>query len=166
MIGDDGIDWNKHWSEVQLDITDAPVDEFKWCKRHLPKHIFAVCELGCGPARYAHAWKSLGGQYYGIDLSNIAIAKAKSLHLEISDNFIVGENINISMFGRQFDVVFTNAHLQHVLNSKKVAIFKNVEKCLKPDGIIVLKCEKHDVQTDTTMTYGKLSSMFNDLGFK
>ena len=163
-VGSDNIDWNNHWSNVQTEITDAMVKELEWTFNSLPKGKFQILEVGCGPARYCRAWTEIGGEYFGIDFSDVAIEKAKILHP--NNFFICANNYEVSIFGRMFDVIFTNTHLQHVANMNKNFLFEEFRKVLSQDGILILANEKDDVDSNTTMTYDKFKSFVEGHGFK
>jgi 2-polyprenyl-3-methyl-5-hydroxy-6-metoxy-1,4-benzoquinol methylase len=164
-IGDDGINWDDNWTHIQVIVEDAPVSEFAWCRNLIPEK-FTVCELGCGPGRYANAWKQLGGVYYGIDMSPVAIRRAKEMHPDIADHFIQANNSEIHLFGTAFDIVFTNAHLQHIDNTKKAYLFRRVTEHIRLGGLILMKCEKHDVDTKTTINKDRLVDMIKGFGFE
>lgn len=162
--GDDGIDWDNHWQNVQTVIENALVKELDWFFELLPKGKFSVLEIGCGPARYCNAWELIGGEYYGIDMSPVAIDKAKQLHP--NNIFMLGFNHEVRTFGRTFDVVFTNTHLQHVNNMNKNFLIQEIYKVLPIDGLFITNMEKDDVDTNTTMIHDKWKDFVEAHGFK
>jgi SAM-dependent methyltransferase len=163
-IGDDNIDWDNHWKNIQKDISDAQPRELEWFFNYLPKGQFDVLEIGCGPARYCNAWELIGGHYFGLDFSEEAIAIARKLHP--NNQFIHGFNHEVRTFGRTFDVVFTNTHLQHVANINKNFLLQEIHKVLNLEGILITNLEKDDQDTNTTMTYQKWKDFVESHGFK
>lgn len=163
-LGSDDIDWNKHWREVQTENVDADISDLKWFIDLLPKNKFTVVELGCGYGRYAKIWKELNGEYFGIDFSEEAIKRARLHNPDIT--FIQGFNYELGMFGRRFDVVFTNTHLQHVDNVLKNFLFEHIRQNLSQDGLLIANFEKDDANTKTTLLFDKFKSLTESYGFR
>lgn len=167
--GDDDIDWDLHWTDVQLDVLESEqrvldAHVFSWVVDSLPTTPFKVLEIGCGPAIYALAWESVGGSYNGLDFSEIAIGKAKARRPECQ--FIIGHNSHVKEFGLTFDVVYTSAHLQHVANANKFYLFKQLYDVLTPSGLLVTMNEKHDVDSKTTFLRDNYIKFVESCGFK
>ncbi len=163
-IGADGIRWDDHWQYIQLDIQDAKVKDLEWTFDYLPKRQFSILEVGCGPARYCNAWELIGGHYSGLDFSEVAITKAKELHP--NNQFIRGFNYEVGIFGRTFDVIFTNTHLQHCFNREKPFLIQQVYKYLNPEGLFINNLEKDDIQTGTTMLKDEWVKLVESHNFK
>ena len=97
-------------------------------------------------------------------MSPVAIDKAKALHP--NNMFILGINHEIDKFGKGFDVIFTNAHLQHVANTNKNYLFQQIVKNLFRGGLLITAAEKHDVDSRTTMLKDKWIEFVRGYGFK
>lgn len=164
QIGDDNIDWDLNWQTVQTNEKDADVKSLDWFFTYLPDGKFSVLEIGCGIGRFANAFKLIGGDYYGIDFSEVAIHKARILHPEA--HFFRGFNTEVRIFGITFNVVFTNTHLQHVNNYNKNFLFSEIHKVVSPQGLFILSAEKHDYDAKTTITKDKLITTIESHGFK
>jgi 2-polyprenyl-3-methyl-5-hydroxy-6-metoxy-1,4-benzoquinol methylase len=164
-MSDDNIDWNKHWNEIQTGRIDMILDgryNFDYFRYLLPER-FDILELGCGVGLWTSAWKSVGGKYTGIDASDVAINEARSYHPESRYELINVENFD---FNNEFDVVFTNTFLQHILNEKKESIFERANKALRNNGLMVCQCEKNDVDTITTMSKDRYIELAKRHGFE
>lgn len=164
QIGSDSIDWNKHWSEVQTNVTDADVTSLSWVVDYLPKRPCSVLEIGCGIGRFCNAWSKLNIDYYGLDFSEVAISKARQLHP--NNQFIRAFAYEVRMFNMTFDIIFTNTFLQHVANMDKNFLFEEIPKVLKPEGLLILSAEKNDVNTYTTMQKDLLIEFLKYRGFQ
>lgn len=162
--GDDDIDWDHHWESVENNVTYYDdVKVFDYFIKYIPQFDFKICELGCGPARWAPVWGKIYGKYYGIDSSPKAIDRATKKFP--NNKFICNPAWHLYEFNEAFDVVFTNTFLQHVKNENKDLIVRNVRNCLRPYGLFITQ-EKSDVDSKTTMVAPKWIKFVSDRGFE
>jgi len=152
-IGDDGIDWTYHWEIEQKDVQDFdddPRKTFDYFVDLLPKPPFKVLDLGCGIGKWNLLWRKLGAIYEGLDACPSAIDIAKRRHPELKFYLMRAEEMD---FKEEYDVVFTNAVLQHIKHENKRKLMPKIWKALKPSGLFIMQ-EKCDVDTETTFTRG------------
>lgn len=163
-IGDDGTIWNEHWDKVQTENSFEPSKSLEQYFIYLPKGQFNILEIGCGFGKWGNAWQLIGGHYYGIDFSEVAIKRARDNYPNCQ--FILGDNLEIEKFGISFQVVYTCTHLQHVNNMKKNILMDKIHKCLSFGGIFIPHLEKDDITTTTTMEWNLWKQFIESHGFK
>lgn len=145
-IGDDNIDWNKHWTEHKEDKDFYNVNAFDYFADLLPKN-FRVLDIGCGSCKFYPLFKRLGcNEYVGVDFSARALNLASQKFPKVKVMLMRVEEIDINSY---FDLVFSNTFFQHTSMETKRKIFPKVWKSLKENGFLVIQ-EKSDVTTDTT----------------
>lgn len=147
-VGDNGIDWDKHWQEHSSDSDFHDVKAFDYFRNLLPEN-FDVLDLGCGSCKWYPAFKKAGARrYVGVDFSPVAVSLAKKKFHDVEVYLMKAEDIN---FHEEFDLVFTHTFLQHTKLKTKRKLIPRIWKALKPSGIFVIQ-EKCDVKTETTFT--------------
>lgn len=92
-----------------------------------------VLELGCFEGNGAQALLPFVGDYdyTGIDISSVAIEKARGLNLP-NANFVAGDAANTGLPAENFDVVFGSAVLHHLPWQQSVL---EVRRLLRPGGL-------------------------------
>jgi ubiquinone/menaquinone biosynthesis C-methylase UbiE len=162
-VGEDNIDWDRNWTEVQKNsIYYEDVSFFNYIREYLPSS-FKILELGCGVALWAQVWMKLHGEYYGIDFSPEAINKARQKFPQCK--FILDSVYNMDKFNEKFDVVFTNTFLQHIKNENKGLIYSKIHSILNNNGLLLTQ-EKADVDTPTTMIKDRHIEFIKKHGFQ
>jgi len=102
----------------------------------LPKgKLLDILDLGCGPGRDLHHFKSLGHNPMGLDGSKTfcEMAQQYSNCPTLHQNF---SNIDLSAY--QFNGVFANASLFHVPKIKLPNVLRKIHDSLSPDGILFM----------------------------
>ena len=93
-----------------------------------------VLEIGCGDGRIIHCLADKAGEITGIDISKVAIEKAKDiLKKKLNTKLYVADNIRF-LPDNYFDLIFEITTFQHML---KVHIMEYVAQCyqkVKDDG--------------------------------
>jgi len=100
----------------------------------LPKNKpLDILDLGCGPGRDMHHFKSLGHKPIGLDGSRSFCDMAT----EFSGCPTIHQSfVNMDLSDYQFDGVFANASLFHVPATELLNVLKKLRECLLPDGIL------------------------------
>jgi SAM-dependent methyltransferase len=93
----------------------------------------AILDLGCGPGRDLHHFRSLGHEAVGLDASQqfVAMARAHSgcevLHQDI---------LTMRLPESRFDGIFANASLFHVPSQELPRVLLELFRALKPRGVL------------------------------
>ncbi|KPV62502.1 MAG: hypothetical protein AOA66_1319 [Candidatus Bathyarchaeota archaeon BA2] len=158
-----GTDWDKEVDRVlqydrEIFFTHSPmVDKVA---RYKPSG--KVLDAGCGIGRFIEVFKSKGFQYVGIDQSGYAIETAKRFHSD--DTFIQAFLWDID-FKDEFDVIFSNAVLQHNTLDGKKKILHAFYRALKPSGILCFAESTVKRETRTQLTYEGWLNLVRSFGF-
>lgn len=99
-----------------------------------PDGIFL--DLGCGIGRIARHISPRVGQYWGIDVSEHMIERARAEHVNYDNvSFVVGNGVDLGEFGSNtFDYVFTCLLFQHIFPLNTISYIKEVYRVLKEGG--------------------------------
>ncbi|MEO1889486.1 MAG: class I SAM-dependent methyltransferase [Cycloclasticus sp.] len=100
----------------------------------LPKNqALDILDLGCGPGRDLHHFKSLGHNAIGLDGSKTfcEMATAHSDCPTINESFV-----NMDLSNHKFHGIFANASLFHVPANELLNVLKKLFECLLPGGIL------------------------------
>ncbi|MBL4887331.1 MAG: class I SAM-dependent methyltransferase [Flavobacteriaceae bacterium] len=100
----------------------------------LPKNIpLDILDIGCGPGRDMHHFKSLGHNPVGLDGSKTfcEMATAHTGCPTINESFV---NMNLADY--KFHGIFANAALFHVPAGELLTVLKKLRNCLLPKGIL------------------------------
>lgn len=92
-----------------------------------------ILDMGCGPGRDVHYFKSLGHNPIGLDgcLSFCEMARAYSGCDIWHQSFLT-----LNLPDHYFDAVFANASLFHVPSKQLPRVLKQLHATLKPNGIL------------------------------
>ncbi len=104
-----------------------------------------LLDLGCSVGLLSKLWVDAGYIVIGIDQVKEAIKIAKIKVPEARFYIMNAEFLN---FYELFDIVFTRAVLQHVHREDKPVIMEQIQKVLKPDGLLLIWEDTIDPQTD------------------
>jgi len=98
-----------------------------------------VLDAGCGDGRIAYEIQKLGHKVLGIDILETSIQYAKILvpdaEFKVADLVNLGED---KTFFEKFDYVNCVEVIEHVYPDYQLAVVKNLNKTLKPNGKIVI----------------------------
>jgi 2-polyprenyl-3-methyl-5-hydroxy-6-metoxy-1,4-benzoquinol methylase len=93
----------------------------------------SVLDIGCGRGDILKAFKEIGCNVAGIDLSEEAI----SLCMPIEVRQINVENeININNYEKKFDIIFSKSLIEHL--KEPIKFFEYSKKMLKEDGMLIV----------------------------
>lgn len=110
-----------------------------------------ILDLGCGPGRDLHHFKSLGHNPIGLDGSHAFcdMAKQHSGCKTLHQSF--GE-LDLSNF--MFDGVFSNASIFHVPKNKLPEVLSKIHNCLRAKGILFMSNPRGDGELWKGQRYG------------
>ncbi len=94
---------------------------------------YAILDLGCGPGRDLHYFKSLGHEAIGLEGSTelVEMARRYSGCEVLHQDFMA-----LELPESRFDGVFANASLFHVPSQELPRVLRELHACLKPDGVL------------------------------
>ncbi len=94
---------------------------------------YSVLDLGCGPGRDLHYFRSLGHDVVGLDGSKelVAMARHYSGCEVLHQDFLA-----LELPDSRFDGVFANASLFHVPSQELPRVLRELHAALKPDGVL------------------------------
>lgn len=99
-------------------------------------------DFGCGVGRLSRALAKYFRDYYGVDISENMIRKAKELNLSIPNcTFILNTDDHLHVFSNNyFDMIYTNIVLQHLPGKSTIKsyIFEFI-RILKKGGLLVFQ---------------------------
>ncbi len=94
---------------------------------------FTILDLGCGPGRDLHYFKSLGHEAVGLDGAAAFVAMAR----DYTGCEVVHRNfLAMDLAPGRFDGVFANASLFHVPTADLPQVLRQLAAALKPRGVL------------------------------
>ncbi len=94
---------------------------------------YAVLDLGCGPGRDLHYFRSLGHDVVGLDGSKELVAMARRY---AGCDVLHQDFLALELPQSRFDGVFANASLFHVPSQELPRVLRELHAALKPDGVL------------------------------
>ena len=122
-----------------------------------------MLDCGCHIGRWIEVFRGNGYDYVGVDQSLEAIETAR--RYKPDGKFVHSLLWNIP-FDNEFDIVHTNAVLQHNTLSEQEKILPKMNQALKINGILVIAESTEPKQTLTQRTYQGWISFIEKYGFK
>ena len=100
----------------------------------------SILDLGCGTGKHAYLLSQRGYSIDGVDRSEEMIALAKKLESQ-NLHFFIGDITSITL-EKKYDVIVLLFHVLSYItkNEDLEAVFKNISKHLKKDGIVIFDC--------------------------
>ncbi len=94
---------------------------------------FSILDLGCGPGRDLHYFKSLGHEAIGLEGSKelVEMARRHSRCEVLHQDFMA-----LELPASRFDGMFANASLFHVPSQELPRVLRELHASLKPDGVL------------------------------
>jgi SAM-dependent methyltransferase len=94
---------------------------------------FSILDLGCGPGRDLHYFRSLGHEAVGLDGSKefVAMARAYAGCEVLHQDFLA-----LDLPAARFDGVFANASLFHVPSRELPRVLRELAAALRPRGVL------------------------------
>lgn len=129
--------------------------------RHALKYLHgikgkAVLEVGCGTGRWCKFLSKLTDSVTGIDISEETVNVNRKLYPNIEFFRMRAQALDFP--DAKFDIIFSITVLQHIPYEEKVAAIRQISRCLKPGGFVVIfeqiRPEKaHTVDFKDTITF-------------
>jgi len=94
---------------------------------------YAVLDLGCGPGRDLHYFRSLGHDVVGLDGSKELVAMARRY---AGCEILHQDFLALDLPESRFDGVFANASLFHVPSQELPRVLRELHAALKQDGVL------------------------------
>lgn len=91
-----------------------------------------LLDVGCGPGRLLQELREHGWEVYGVDFSPVAVERARSVGLAVTQGDLIGAAYEKEVF----DVVLFNHSLEHMYDP--VSMLREAYRILKPGGRLVL----------------------------
>jgi len=140
-VWDDVISKENYFNNI-----DTPVAELEnkrdWeiIKKFISKKK-VVLDLGCGYGRLAKVLDGKVKEYHGIDVSSVAIDKAKELCKNCRNTgFYIGNGENLDIFKNDvFDLVFSVVVFQHIHKMMVFEYLREILRVLKVGGKFCLQ---------------------------
>jgi ubiquinone/menaquinone biosynthesis C-methylase UbiE len=119
-------------------------------------------DFGCGVGRFTRPLAFRFKTYYGVDISDTMIKKAKSYHKDLSNcNFLVNDKENLECFPDNFfDFIFSNLVLQHIPDQSLIRSYiLEFIRVLKKGGILIFQLLNYIHLVTKNMKYPKFSKL-------
>ncbi len=108
--------------------------EFGFLFENLEKNT-SILDLGCGNGRFYHFFKDKKINYWGVDISEKLIEKAKENHPRA--NFETANALNLPFEDEKFDSIFSLAVFHHIPTvEERIKFLKEAKRVLKKNGIL------------------------------
>jgi SAM-dependent methyltransferase len=132
-----------------------------------------VLDLGCGMGRHVFYLDEMGFEAFGIDLSTVAIKKAKEISkligkTDLANNFTVGDITDMTFDSDMFDFVVSHGVLDSMHFSIALLAMKETARVLRPGGLfyfdLIMDSEFSDAEVivNTKHEFGTVQSYFNN----
>lgn len=116
-----------------------------------------ILDLGCGPGRDLHYFRSLGHEAIGLDAST----RFAELAREHSGCEVwVQDFMALDLPEGHFDGVFANASLFHVPKEHIMAVLEGLNRCLRPEA--VLFCSMPRGNDEESFSNGRFGVYYSD----
>jgi len=163
----DEISWENHIQEILNSgniiyyNSNYKPEKIKKLKEY--KKNGKVLDCGCHIGRWINVFIKNGYDYTGIDQSShaIKIAKIYQPNGKFIHSFLWEMN-----FKEEFDILFTNAVLQHNTLEEQNKILPKMYQALKSNGILYITESTVFEETNTQRTYNGWINFIENHGFK
>jgi SAM-dependent methyltransferase len=128
---------NGHWNFIDNTLGD-PVYP------HLEKYVGhgSILDLGCGPGNTATELSSPYRNYVGLDISEVALEKARKKTAEVGrserNRFACGDFMSFDP-GQKFEVILFRESMYHVPLGKVKAVLDRYTQFLTEDGVFIVR---------------------------
>ncbi len=162
----DGISWENHVHEIldnnqNIFYSSENQEKINYLKKY--KSNGRILDCGCHIGRWIEVFRGNGYDYVGIDQSHEALETFK----KYKPNAKVVHSLLWNMsFDNEFDIVHTNAVLQHNTLLEQEKILPKMNRALKHNGILIIAESTEPRQTLTQRTYQGWISFIEKYGFK
>ncbi|MBC7476069.1 MAG: class I SAM-dependent methyltransferase [Candidatus Sericytochromatia bacterium] len=130
---------------------------------------FKILDFGCGPGRDLLYFKKIGHEVTGLDGSIEFVKMAK----KISGVEVLHQDfLNLKLPDSHFDGIFANATLFHIPSQEFTRVLKDLNKCLKDNGILFCSIPRGNGEDFYDTRYGayyeidEMTKFLNDANFE
>lgn len=116
-----------------------------------------VCDMGCGPGQVARYLHERGLSVFGVDLSPAMVAQARQLNPEIP--FREGDMLALDLPAGSLAGIAAFYAIVNIPARHHRAIFEEMKKVLKPDGLLLLAFHVGDEVIELKEFWGHKISM-------
>lgn len=127
--------YDKFFNNYPVNVHDNP-DRFRTVAQLLSGKVL---DVACGTGTLSDYY---AGGYVGIDISDVAIAKAREIRRKNAKFYALNFNQELKIKNQEFDCAYLGEFLEHIENDK--IVFDNLKQALKPDGKIVISVPNGD----------------------
>jgi len=116
-----------------------------------PKYgVKRILDLGCGNGRHLVYYGKKGYQIFGSDLSGWGLLAARQWtnKEKISTPLTMADMQYIPFADNSFDAIISFRVIQHNLFADILATFKEIERVLRKDGLLVMDLLRHDPNSE------------------
>jgi len=128
---------------------------------HLQNGI-KILDVACGSGALSLKLAKKGCQAHGIDMSTYSIERATCLGGKRDCHFVVADTEQLPYKSKSFDRVVCSSSLEHFSNAVKA--LKEMNRVLKPNGIVVLTTDSSSYPMEETLR-SKHRSRFNVVNY-
>jgi SAM-dependent methyltransferase len=128
----------------------------------------SVLDFGCGLGRTTRALAHYFQRYYGVDIAESMIAKAKELNKSILNcQFILNNREDLQIFpDNSFDMIYTNNVLQHIPDTLVIKSYiSEFVRTLKDYGLLVFQLPTHIPLINRIQPRRRMYAFLRKLGF-
>jgi len=121
-----------------------------------------ILDLGCGVGTFAYQSALKGANVYGIDYSyeSIKVANTLAKRFNTLDRsfFLTGNALKLPYKDNIFDKIVCADFIEHITDSEKEILLKEIRRVLKMDGIAVI-FTPNGIREDLGLLYSKLKNV-------
>lgn len=110
---------------------------YKFLRTPNSQEILKVLELGFGTGPNISFIKSLGADFYGIELSRVAAEFAKESFPEMDSNLIIGSFEDLDQFPKELDLIYDRASVTHASAAEIGSTLRSSIRHLKKGGLYI-----------------------------
>ena len=130
----DNVFKNKTWGEFPAEDLVRFFSKFKYLQN---SHVL---EIGCGPGGNINFFISKNIKYTGIDISAIAIKKAKKKYKKISKLSLINNDfIEYNFDKNKYNFLVDNCSSCCLPLQKRIFFYKKISESLKKNGVIFMR---------------------------
>lgn len=164
----DNISWENHTKDLPLNKPDHLF--YRYVVNSSPIGLIhryvksgKLLDAGCHVGRWVRYFQGAGFDYTGVDQSEKVINLARKYHPLVK--FVLSFLWDMN-FENEFDIVVTNAVLQHNTLEEKKRILPKIHKALKTNGVLFMAESTLQQETNTQLTHDGWISLVSSFGFK
>ena len=128
---------NELLREAERLESEASAWRVSYYSKRLPGDVKLLLDLGCGNGYSVTAWRAIGVQAFGVDISRYRMARWVAEHRERRP-LVLADARNLPFRPGTFDVVISSGMIEHVGLDHLPTFIEVVARLLRPGGRAVL----------------------------